>query len=666
MQTTVTVMQEYTDDGALATDERVLVCVGRSPASAALVRYAHQLASRLRAPWTAIHIETSDYRHLASSEHDEIAEVLRLAEQLGATCATEAGQIIAKKILAYAIENKVTHIIVGRSERPRPLQYLHRSLGQDLLRRADHISIHVIDAAKGPKTYPKPAARPSRFAMTFDPGAYAVTTAVIGFTLGIALLLHQFVNVLNIALVYLMAVLVVAAKYGLGPSLYACLLSVLAYNFFSLPPLYTFTIAEPENVLTLVTFLAIAIIGSNLAAGVHAQALALRSRSRTTEELLAFSRKIAAVTTLDNLLMATTYQIASMLELRVIILMLDHDGLVVKASYPHAAEISGGELAAAKWCWANDRAAGRGTDAPPVSKRFYLPLRTGRGGVGVLGLDQDRPGVFLSSDDRHLLDALMDLAALGIERITLQAELDKAKLQAESERVRSALLTSISHDLGTPLASIIGAASSLKSVGARYTEEQRSELVSTILEESERLNRFVGNLLDMTRLESGAITPKLEWIDLSEIVATALRRVGKMVSHHSVKVNISAELPMLHLDFILFEQVMVNLLDNAAKYAESGSLIEIRARQERASVVIHVLDEGKGIPLGQTESIFEKFHRVDEGDRRRVGTGLGLAICRGFVEVMGGTILARNRTDRSGADFIIGFPTPLPEREAVP
>jgi two-component system sensor histidine kinase KdpD len=456
--------------------------------------------------------------------------------------------------------------------------------------------------------------------------------------------------------VFLTAVLVVAARYGLMPSLFASLLSVLAYNFFFLPPLYTFTITEPENVLALIAFLLVAIIASNLAAGARAQALTARSHARVTEELLAFSRKLSGVATLDDLLWATAYQIASMLKLHVVILMPEGASLAVKAAYPPEDQLDGADLAAAKWSWANNHSAGRGADTLPGARRLFLPLRTGRGAVGVLGLDREQPGVMLAPDARRLLDALMDLAALAIERIHLQSDLDRTKLAAESERLRAALLTSISHDLGTPLASIIGAASSLKSVGERYDGEQREALLSTILDEAERLNRFVGNLLDMTKLESGAIAPKQEMIDLGEIVGTALQRAGKVLANHRVKVDLAADLPMLRLDFVLFEQVLFNLLDNAAKYAPAQSTVEIRARRRDSLVELHVLDEGSGIPQDQVERIFDKFHRVAEGDRKRPGTGLGLAICRGFVAAMGGTIRARNRADRSGGDFIVELP----------
>ena len=328
---------------------------------------------------------------------------------------------------------------------------LHGSVVHDLTRRAGNISVHVIAGEAGEAAPPKVVgAEVSK--QPFDLRPYLITTGIVVAALAMGLALHQFLNVLNVALVFLTAVLIVAATYGLWPSLFACALSVLAYNFFFLPPLYTFTVADPENVLALVAFLVAAVIASNLAAGTRAQAVAASSRARVTEELLGFSRKLAGVATLDDLLWATAYQIASMLKLRVVILMPDGVDLTVKAGYPPEDELDGTDIAAAKWSWAHNHPAGRGSDTLPGTKRLFLPLRAGRGAVGVIGLDRETPGILFSPYTRRLLDALMDLAALGIERIHLQGDLDAAQLQAERERLRSALLTSISHDLGTPLA----------------------------------------------------------------------------------------------------------------------------------------------------------------------------------------------------------------------
>ena len=653
----LTYMRAHAIAGPWPAGERVLVCIGEDSTAASLVRYARRLADRVHAPWTAVYVETAREQRLSEVARDRIAEALRLAERLGGKTATIPGRSIAEDLVAYAQDNNITQLVIGKSERPRWFEMLHGSIVHDLVRRAGNISVHVIAGEPAEADVPATAAtttprRPVEWL------AYGIATAVVAVALGLGLVLQQYLAAANISIVFLTAVLIVAARHGLLPSLYASLLGVLAYNFFFLPPYYTLTVADPENVLALVAFLVAAVIASNLAAGTRAQAVTARSRALVTEELLAFSRKLSGVATLDDLLWATTYQIASLLKLHVVILMPEGADLVVKAGYPPEDQLGGADIAAAKWSWANNRTAGRGSDTLHGAHRLFLPLRIGRDTVGVIGLDRETPGVLLTPDGRRLLDALMDLAALAIERIKLQGDLDAAKLQAESERLRGALLTSISHDLGTPLAAIIGAASSLKSVGDRYDGAQREELLATILDEAERLNRFVGNLLDMTKLESGAIAAKAEMIDLAEIVGTALQRAGKVLSRHRVKVDIAADLPMLRLDFVLFEQVLFNLLDNAAKYAGADTMIELRARRRDDMVELHVLDEGDGIPQDQVERIFDKFHRVEAGDRKRPGTGLGLAICRGFVTAMGGTIRARNRTDRRGGDFVIELPVP--------
>jgi two-component system, OmpR family, sensor histidine kinase KdpD len=462
--------------------------------------------------------------------------------------------------------------------------------------------------------------------------------------------------------VFLMAVLASAIAWGLWPSLFAAMLATLAYNFFFIPPLYTFTIADPENAVALFFFFIVAIIVSNLTARTRSQVLTARSRAKTTAELYAFSRKVAGIGALDDLLWATAYQISSMLNVRTVLLMpaKDDEGLEVASGYPPEDQLDETEMAAARWTSEHNRAAGRGADTLPGGKRLFLPLRTGSGPVGVIGIDRDAPGPLLTPDERRLLDALADQAAVAIERISLAKGLDEARVLAETERLRAALLTSISHDLRTPLASILGTVTSLRSFPERYSKEDREELFATLQDEAERLSRFVSNLLDMTRLESGAIGLKLELIDVAEIIGSALQRAANVLAGHHVEVNIEPDLPMLSLDAVLFEQVLFNLLDNAAKYSPAGSRVDIRATRDGELVEIEVVDEGPGIPPADLERIFDKFYRVHAQDRRRAGTGLGLAICRGFVEALGGWIVARNRRDRSGAVLTIRLPV-VPE-----
>ena len=421
-----------------------------------------------------------------------------------------------------------------------------------------------------------------------------------------------------------------------------------------------FAFSDFKNYSALIFFGFTAFVVSNLTAKVRAQAYTARNRASTTEALYVFSKKLAGIVSLDDLLWAAAYQIAHSLKTDVVIVLPDADGgLRVKAGFPPEDDLDQAELGAAKWSFENNRPAGRGSDTLPGAKRLFLPLRTGSGAVGVIGLARgQRPEMLLTPDERRLLDALMDQSAVAIERVRLAGQINEARLAAETERLRAALLTSLSHDLKTPLASILGAVTSLQQYRDILKEPQRDELVTTIEEEAERLSRFVSNLLDMTKIESGSIELERQPVDIDEVVGAALQRVASIVAHHHVEADLEANLPMLNLDVMLFEQVLVNLLDNAAKYAPPGSIITVRARRSFGSIVIDVLDEGPGIPEDRLERVFEKFHRVKQGDRQRAGTGLGLAICRGFIDALGGKIVAANRADRSGAIFTITFPNP--------
>jgi two-component system sensor histidine kinase KdpD len=652
-------MRAHAIPGPWAAGDRLLVCVSEHPATAGLIRHARRVADRLHAPWTVIYVETAQTQRLNDLERDRVAEHLRLAERLGASTITIPGRNIADDVIAYAEANNITQIVIGKSDRPRWFEILHGSVVHELLRKAGPISVHVISAAESEPVPPKAVAtrqRPEPFRLL----PYIGSTTAVALALGIGSLVERLIGLQSISLVFLMAVLASAIVWGLWPSLLTGLLSVLAYNYFFIPPLYTFTIADPENVLSLFFFALVAVVVSNLTAATRRQIVSARARAKTTAELYAFSRKVAGIGTLDDLLWATAYQISSMLKLHTVMLLPDKEGssLTIASGYPPEDLLDNADMAAARWCWEHNHAAGRGADTLPGGKWLFLPLRTGSGPVGVIGIDRDEPGPLLTPDERRLLDALADQAAVAIERVSLARGLAETRVLAETERLRAALLTSISHDLRTPLASIIGTVSSLRSYADKYEPRERDELLATLQDEAERLNRFVGNLLDMTRLESGAIDLKLDLVDIAEIVGAALQRAGNVLAHHRIEVEIAPDLPMVRLDSILFEQVLFNLLDNAAKYAPPGSRIDIRARRDGDVVAMDVTDEGPGIPPGDLERIFDKFYRVQAQDRRRAGTGLGLAICRGFIEAQGGHIEARNRRDRSGAVLTVHIPVP--------
>ncbi len=654
-------MRAHAIDGPWAAGERILVGVNDDPSTAAVVRYARRLADRLRAPWTAIHIETSRVQRLGEAARDRIAEHLRHAERLGGEALSMPGPSVSEGMLEYARANNFTHIVIAKSHRPRWSEWLRGSVTHQLIRQAGDISVHVI--AGKPLEEASPATGAARLtealngrSATTDGRAYLGSAGFVAAAMAVGFVLQQFLAVSNISLAFLIAVLASAIAYGLLPSLFACLISVLAYNFFFLPPLYTFTISDPENVVTLFFFAVVAVIASNLAARVRIQALTAQHRAKTTEDLYQFARKLAGSVTLDDLLWATAFQIASMLKVNVVLLLPEGDAIAVRAAYPPEDTLDDSDLAAAKWCWQHNQPAGRGADTLPGAKRLFLPMHTARGAMGVVGLDSARPGPLLNPDQRRLFNALADQAALAIERINLAQDVERARLEAEAERLRSALLTSISHDLRTPLASVLGSATSLRDYRHTLDEAAQDELIATIQEEAERLNRFIANLLDMTRLEAGAVQPKADVVDLADIVGSALGRAKKVLGQHRVVLDLGDDPPMLKLDPVLFEQALFNLLDNAGKYAAPGSEIRLSARRDGDLVRLQVIDEGPGMPPRDLEKIFDKFYRVPAADNRRVGTGLGLAICKGFIEAMGGTITAENRKDRRGAVFTIMFP----------
>ena len=656
-------MRTHAIPGPWPAGERLLVCVEGGPKATATVRHAKRLADQLRAPWSAIAVETA--RGSATDERDSAAAALRLAQQLGGEPVLIPGADVAETVIDYARANNFTTIVLGKTSQPMWRRLFTESVTERVISKAGGIDIHVVEAApegsapgrsmlQTGEIQPAPSLKP--YAMALLPVVAAIPVA-IG--------LHHWFDVANVALVFLTAILVSAARQGLWPSLFASLVAVLAYNFFFLPPIYTFTIADPENVVALFFFAIVAVIASNLASRVRGQAVAARLRAKTTDDLYQFSRKLAGAVTLDDLLWATTHQVALMLRVRVVVLLLDGSNLSVRAGFPPEDELEEADLAAAKWSWEHNHVAGRESDTLPGARWLFQPIRTGRGKLGVVGVIRDEPGPLLSPDQQRLLDALMDQAALAIERVHLARDLDLARLQAETDRLRNALLTSISHDLRTPLASIVGSASNLRSLDMTLDEPTRQSLLTTILEEAERLNRFIHNLLDMTRLESGAVRPRTSLIVLSDVVGAALQRAAGILVNHKMEVDLAAGLPMLSLDMVLFEQVLFNLLDNAAKYAPFGTTIRLHAWREDHQVRLQVLDEGDGIPPEDLERVFDKFYRAKGADRRRAGTGLGLAICRGFVEAMGGTIVAGNRTDRGGAVITIAFTVPdgapLPE-----
>lgn len=664
-------MRRHAIRGPWAAAERLLVCVNESAAASEVVRRAKRLADRLDAPWFAIHVENMRSAPAGPKAQARITDTLRLAESLGAETLTLPGsRNIAGDLLAWARDNNITQILIGKSQRSRWFTLRHGSLLTELSRDAAGIDLHVLAEDPQARSATAPAAAPGdeddtppqapRTPVT----AYPATAVMVALATLLGRALVAMVTVPNISLVYLAAVMWSATRYGLGPSIFASIASTAAYNFFFTEPHYTFNVADPGQVLALIFFSAAAVLTSTLTSRERVHAEAAHAQARTTAELLAFSRKLAGIRKLDTLMAASAAQIANMLKVEALMLLPDtkNGALLPVASAPAGAALDEADLAAATWCWDKNQPTGSGTDTLPGGRRLFLPLRTGQGRHGVVGISRAQGDARLTPDERRLLDALVDLAAIATERIRLAKDIDQARMLAETEKLRGSLLTSISHDLRTPLASIIGTFATLRRHAGRFDAEASEELLASAQDEAERLNRYVSNLLDMTRLDAGALQPRREPCDLGDLIAASVQRCAKRLAAHKVKLSVPANLPLLLLDETLMDQVLVNLLDNAAKYTPAGSHIEIGVVRHRFSIALHVRDDGSGIPPGDLDRIFDKFYRVrEDADRSRAGTGLGLAICRGFVIAMGGRIHARNRSAGSdggpahGAEFLIEF-----------
>jgi two-component system sensor histidine kinase KdpD len=649
-------MRTHAIGGPWPVTERVLVCVNEHPSSAELVRRARRIADNLKAEWTALYVESARHSALDEGQKDHAAGALRLAQRLGAESLTLPGRNIADTILNFARTNNVTQIVIAKSDRPWWFELLHGSVVRDLIRHSEGINISVISAKAEPVSVK--TIRTAERAGSFRWRDYGLSLLATAVTAAIAAALGSTLTLGSAGMLFLVPVLISAVSFGLWPALFTSFVSVMAYNFFFLPPRYTFTIADPNNWLSFAILLFVAVIASNLAARVRTEANLAAARAAIAGNLYSFAGKLAGIALLDDILWASAFQISSMLKANVVILLpdLSSSRLTISVGYPPEDELDPQDMAAAQWSWEKRAPAGRHSETLTGAKRLFLPMRTGAGAVGVIGLqwrDEDAP---LTPEERRLLDALIDQTALAIERAQLAERADKARVLAETDKLRVAMLTSLSHDLRTPLAAILGAATTLMSNLGLYDAARTQELLATIREEAERLNRFVGNLLDMSRLEAGVLGTKLEFIDISDAIDSALARFARRLADHRVEKDVPPNLPFAKADPALLEQALINVLDNAAKYSAPATAIRIGARAASDRIVLTISDEGSGIPEDELEHIFDKFYRAKEADRRIAGTGLGLAVARGFVEAFGGALTASNRIEQRGAIFHIDIP----------
>ncbi|HYO09662.1 MAG TPA: sensor histidine kinase KdpD [Tepidisphaeraceae bacterium] len=636
-----------------AATERVLVCISPSPMSRRLVRSARRLAASLRADWIAAYVETARSAALPADDRRRIEGTLRLADELGATTVTLSGENVAEEIIAHAQRHNVTKIVIGKPQRPRWRDVIFGSVLDDLVRRSGEIDIHVI---RGPgdeqesRTVQPGSAAPSDLRGWTVAAILTAIISAVGWPLH-----HRFGQAdENILMLYLLGVLWVATHHSRSAAVLASFLSVLAYDVIFVPPYYTVAVADRQYVVTFGVMLLAALVISTLTHRVRAQAEAARERERRTAVLFNLSRDLAAARSTEEITSAAVRHVADVIGRRTVLLLSDGDGRLAQRGDSEIAQVVDGKsLGVAEWAFKHGQVCGHGTHTLPASEWTFVPLQASRGPVGVLGLHA-RPGDDgWPPDRRQLADAFASQTALAVERGKLADEARAAWERVEAEFLRNTLLSGVSHELRTPLAGITGAASALIETGDKLSPRTREELLDTVVCESERMERLINNLLDMTRFESGGLIVKKEWQSVQEVIGAALNHLDRRLHGRRVTTHVAHDLPLVQMDAVLIEQVLVNLLDNAVEYTPPGTTIGIGAARTDEAVVVEVWDEGPGLPPGTEQKVFQKFFRAAASRR---GIGLGLAISRGIIDAHGGTISATNRT---GGGALFRFTVPL-------
>ena len=645
-------------EGPWPTQERILVCINESPSAREAIRVAKRSADRARTDWIALNVTSTQTEQLSEADKDRLAGSLRLAERLGAELATlEAERDMAEAILALARDRNVRRIVIGRPRySPIWARLIREDVARDLLRLGGSFEVTVAS---------EPDEKPGRFRLPLprfsrDHAGWIESVLAIAAASMAAWAVERLFPVASLSLIFMTAVIVVASRRGMEPSALASVLGFLSYDFFFVDPRLTFTITDRSEVLTLSLFFVASLVTGNLAARLRARIKAQTAIADRTNKLYDFSRRVASAATADDVIWASVSHVATTLHCETVLLLPRAGELAVVGGFPPEDRLDVRDQSAAQFAWDKGEPAGQGSDTLPTAHWLFLPVATAERRLGVLGI-AFADGRSVARTDRRLLDALIDQIALALERLRLTEDLAANRLATETERLRTALLNSVSHDLRTPLVTIIGAAGSLADT-PDLPPDARHDLAENIREEGERLDRYVQNLLDMTRLGHGALTPRLAPLDLAELIGSARQRTSGVLRAHSLKVELTDALPMVMADGVLLEQVLVNILDNAAKYAPPGDQIVISTKTTGARAELAITDHGPGIPAADLDRVFDMFYRVAGGDRQRAGTGLGLAICKGLVEAMGGTIRAETSwPDGSGTRILIALPLHNPE-----
>jgi two-component system sensor histidine kinase KdpD len=676
-------MREYREEKAIApvwaAGERIAVSIGSSDRGERLIRSAKRLADALDAEWHAVYVETPALLRLPQAERNRILEYLRLAEQLGARTAVLSGGSIADELLAYARDNNISRLVMGKPRRRGLARWLFGSVVDLVTDRLLGLELELVgdpDAEREASAFADQLARTKSY-LGIDRGkpaslkqrwpGYAVAVVITGAATALAWFLFGRFSPTNLVMVYLLGVLVIAYRFGRGPAIVASLLSVALFDFLFVEPYYSFAVSDTQYVLTFVVMLLVGLVISGLTASVRLQARVAQHRQARTEALYRMTRELSRANEPDEVMIIAVQHLSKVFEAQAVILRPEPGGTI---TYPKAQGVygsyHGADLGVARWVFANRVPAGLGTHTLAGAEALYLPLLAAHKLVGVLAVLPSRPDRLLIPEQRHLLETFAGQIAVAIERVQLAVDAAALARKAETESMRNSLLNAISHDLRSPLAVLVGASSSLVT-DERLSDAAKRDLAETIHEESKRMSTLVGNLLDMARLESGAVELARQWTPLEEIVGSVLSRLETMLAAHPVSVTLPPDLPLLNVDPVLIEQVFANLLENAVKYTPRGTRIEISAQRLSGRISVEVADSGPGIPPGEEGKLFDKFYRLKH-EAAQSGVGLGLAICKAIIAAHGGSITAANRAS-GGAIFRFELPAGEPppvEAEPVP
>ncbi len=633
-----------------ATAERLLVCITSDHSSLHLIRAAHRMARSLRVEWIGAYVETPvELRRPDAKRSPAIQQYLRLAEQLGAETVTLSGHSLTEEVVNYARARNVTTIVLAKPAMPWWQERLLGSPVERLIRASGDIHVHVIRAdVHHTEPLPEPTLGPRS-----PRSAYLFALRVVLVCGLVGWLVVPFLALPNLIMIYLLGVVLVARYAGRGPSILASILSVLTYDLFFVPPRFSFKVSDSQYVLTFIVMLIVSLLISDLTTRVRDQADTARLRERRTAALYALSRELASNRGAEQLLEVAVRHIAEVFESRVVAFLPEAQGrLAPRTGWPSTFALDQKEQAVAQWVYDLGQLAGRGTDTLPSSQYLYVPMLAGNP-IGALGVQPTDSKRLLMPEQLHLLEAFAHQTALALECDRLAEESHHVQGQVETERLRNVILSSIPHDLRTPLTAITGSATSLLEGADSLTADTRKELAQNIYDESERLSSVVNNVLDMTKIESGTMTVRKELLPIEDILSGALTRLDKRLAGRPVSTMIAQDLPMVAMDGVLMEQVIVNLLDNALKYTPPGSPIDVSAFRDDPNLVVELSDHGPGLPGDDPNRLFEKFYRG--GQQGREGFGLGLTICRGIMKAHGGDITGRNRAG-GGAVFRLSLP----------